>query len=99
MATHAARRLWEITDNAAAIVAVELFAACQGLECRRSAKSRKVFEVDVDEIREIVTSFKEDKYFAPDLEAVKRLISEGWFIKFLSDEAWPMQWISLLSLG
>ncbi len=39
MATYAARRLTEMTENAAAIVAIELLAACQGMEFRRPAKS------------------------------------------------------------
>lgn len=87
MATHAARRLSEMTENAAAIVAVELLAACQGLEFRRPAKSSKVLEEVVGGIREIAAPFTEDRYFAPDLEAVKRLIGKGWFIKFVPDEA------------
>jgi histidine ammonia-lyase len=91
MATHAARRLSEMTENAAAIVAIELLAACQGLEFRRPAKSSKALEEVVAGIREKVPPYTEDRYFAPDLEAIKRLVLEGRFIEFIPAEARPTQ--------
>ena len=91
MATHAARRLTEMTENAAAIVAIELLAACQGLEFRRPAKSSKALEDVVAGIREKVPPYTEDRYFAPDLEAIKRLVLEGRFVEFIPAEARPTQ--------
>ena len=44
MATYAARRLLEMTDNAAHIVAIELLAAAQGIELRRPLESSAPLE-------------------------------------------------------
>ena len=44
MATYAARRLGDMADNAAAIVAIELLAACQGIEFRRPLETTPVLE-------------------------------------------------------
>ena len=44
MATHAARRLDDMADNAAGIVSIELLAACQDLEFRRPGRSSAPLE-------------------------------------------------------
>ncbi|MDP9137635.1 MAG: histidine ammonia-lyase, partial [Pseudomonadota bacterium] len=51
MATFAARRLEDMADNAAAIVAIELLAAAQGIEFRRPARSSRKLEDVVSAIR------------------------------------------------
>lgn len=94
MATHAARRLTEMADNAAAIVAIELLAACQGLEFRRPAKSSETLEKVVEIIRDKVPPFSEDRYLAPDIEAIKRLVLDGRFVEFLPAEARPTHFLS-----
>ncbi len=91
MATYAARRLSEMTENAAAIVAIELLAACQGLEFRRPSKSSKTLEDVIMAIREVAPPYLEDRYIAPDIEAVKRLVLEGRFVEFIPAEARPIQ--------
>ena len=83
MATHAARRLEEMADNAGAIAAIELLAACQGLDFRRLAKSSGVLEEIVAGIRKRVPPYTQDRFFAPDIEAVKDMVREGWFVRFL----------------
>jgi len=89
MATHAARRLGDMTDNAAAIVAIELLAACQGLEFRRPAKSSDVLEKVVSMIRDVAAPYTKDRYFAPDIEAVKRLVLDGRFNELVPLDAGP----------
>lgn len=91
MATHAARRLTEMAENAAAIVAIELLAACQGLEFRRPAKSSETLEKVVKLIRDVVPPFSEDRYFAPDLEAIKQMVLDSRFVEFLPEDARPTQ--------
>ena len=44
MATHAARRLLEMAENAATVIAIELLAAAQGLEFHRPMKSSRRLE-------------------------------------------------------
>lgn len=77
MATHAALRLLQMADNAAAIVAIELLAACQGIDFRRPLKSSPSLENVHTLIRESVPYYDKDRYFAPDIETVKMLVQSG----------------------
>jgi histidine ammonia-lyase len=79
MATFAARRLGEMADNVAGIVAIELLAAAQGIEFRRPLRSSEVLEKAVAMIRAEVPSIREDRFFAPALEAVKAMVQAGRF--------------------
>ncbi len=80
MATHAARRLEEVADNAAAIVAIELLAACQGIDFRRPERTSDPLERAVAAVRERVPFYDTDRYFAPDVAAIKDLVTSGWFL-------------------
>ena len=77
MATHAARRLTEMADNLAAIVAIELLAACQGVHLRRPLHSSAALEGVVEQVHAAAPPFDEDRFFAPGIEAVKSLVEEG----------------------
>ncbi|CAN5183601.1 histidine ammonia-lyase [soil metagenome] len=79
MATFAARRLHDMADNVAGIVAIELLAACQGMEFRRPARSNKFLEETHAMIRRAVPAYSEDRFFAPDIAAVKALVLAGGF--------------------
>ncbi len=80
MSARAAYRLEEMADNAAAIAAIELLAACQGLEFRRPARSSKPLEAAVAAVRERVPAYDTDRFFAPDLAAIKDLVRGGRFL-------------------
>ena len=80
MATFAARRLADMADNAATIVAIELLAACQGIEFRRPAQSSIRLEAVHAQIRSAVPAYEQDRFFAPDIESVKQLVKSGWFV-------------------
>lgn len=79
MATHGARRLLDMAENAASVVAIELLAACQGLDFRRPLRSSATLERAAQEIRALVRPYEQDRYFAPDIEAVTRLVQTGIF--------------------
>ncbi|ABC22102.1 histidine ammonia-lyase [Rhodospirillum rubrum] len=79
MATFAARRLGDIAANVTGIVGIELLAAAQGLEFHRPLRSSQTLETAMAMIRERVPSYRVDRYFAPDLEAIAHLIGEGRF--------------------
>lgn len=79
MATHGARRLLEMAENTKAIVAIELLAAAQGIDFHRPLKSSPVLEEAHAKIRAAVEFYKEDRFFAPDIEAAKSLITAGAF--------------------
>jgi histidine ammonia-lyase len=79
MATYAARRLSDMADNAAAIVAIELLGAAQGIEFRRPLTSSETLEEAHAPIRSEVPALDQDRHFAPDLEAIKALVVAGAF--------------------
>jgi histidine ammonia-lyase len=77
MATHGARRLTEMADNAAHVVAIELLSAAQGVDFRRPMRSSERLERLVSEVRAQVPFYDEDRYFAPDIAAARALIGQG----------------------
>ncbi|MEH6527740.1 MAG: histidine ammonia-lyase, partial [Sneathiella sp.] len=85
MATHGARRLLRMAENTAAIVGIELLAAAQGLEFRRPLISSPPLQKLFTEIRQVVDAYDEDRFFAPDLEAAKNLVTGGKLSRKFSD--------------
>jgi histidine ammonia-lyase len=76
MATYAAWRLKDIIDNVQTILAIELLAACQGIELRRPLKSSAMLEKIISLVRQYVAFWQEDRYFSPDIHAAKELIDQ-----------------------
>ena len=76
MATFAARRLRDIFDNVAGILAIEWLAACQGLDFRKPLKTSEQLQVLMNLLREHVPFYDKDRYFAPDIETAKQLIKQ-----------------------
>jgi histidine ammonia-lyase len=85
MATHGARRLLDMAENAATVVAIELLAAAQGLDFRRPLKSSATLERAAQEIRALVRPYERDRYFAPDIEIVTRHVRAGAFRALVGD--------------
>ena len=77
MATHAARRLLEMTDNAAHIVAIELLAAAQGIELRRPLQSSAPLEEALAKVRRHVAFLIDDRPLAGEIRAVAGEILAG----------------------
>jgi histidine ammonia-lyase len=84
MSAFAARRLLEMADNTATIVAIELLAAVQGVELRRPLKTSPALEPVVAEIRSCVAFYDGDRFFAPDIAAIRELVREGGFRDYAS---------------
>lgn len=83
MATYAARRLLQMADNTAGIVAIEILAACQGIDFRRPLKTSAKLEKVHDLIRQHVPYYAEDRFFAPDIAIAKKLVQSGQIINIL----------------
>ncbi|WP_198674499.1 histidine ammonia-lyase [Idiomarina tyrosinivorans] len=81
MATFAARKLNEIAQNVAGIVAIEILEAAQGMDFRRPLKSSEKVEAGFAAVRAEVRFYDQDRYFSPDIEAITRLINENGFAK------------------
>lgn len=77
MATFAARRLQQMAHNTAVIVGIELLAAGQGIEFHRPLASSEHLEHVHDQLRAQVAPYDADRFFAPDIEAARRMVIEG----------------------
>jgi histidine ammonia-lyase len=79
MATHGARRLGRMVDNAAAVIGIELLAAAQGIDFHRPAKSSAGLEQVHAAIRSDVPYYAVDRYVAPDIQAAQSWVQSGRF--------------------
>jgi len=77
MATFAARRLDQMAHNTAVIVGIELLAAAQGIEFHRPLASSTHLEHVHAQLRAQVAPYDADRFFAPDIEAARRMVVEG----------------------
>ena len=78
MATFAARKLGDLADNTAGILAIEILAAAQGVDLREHPTSpalRKVMSL----VRAHVPHYDLDRYFAPDIAVITDLVKQGAF--------------------
>lgn len=79
MATNAALRLHAMLDNSAMIIAIELMAACQGIDFRRPLQSSSVLENVYKMVREDVAFVQQDRLLAPDMTRLQQQILQGRF--------------------
>lgn len=82
MATFAGRRLHDMLDNVAYIVAIELLAAAQGIEFHRPQKSSEPIERALQKIRALSAAYTNDRSLAADIESVSEKINSGGFCGF-----------------
>ncbi len=82
MATFAARRLHDMIDNAAHIVAIELLAAAQGIEFHRPQKSSETLESVIVKLREVSPAYVEDRSLSADISRVAGMIEAGQFCRY-----------------
>ncbi len=85
MATFAARRLADMADNTAAIVAIELLAAAQGIDFRRPRKTSARLEDAHALVRSAAPHLEGDRFLATDIERTRPLVTEGRFRAFCPD--------------
>ena len=79
MATFAARRLHDMLDNVAYIVAIELLAAAQGIEFHRPLKSSEPLENALQQVRSISPSYSTDRSLSGEIDALAQKIDAGIF--------------------
>ncbi|WP_343647710.1 histidine ammonia-lyase [Enterobacter sp.] len=83
MAPAAGRRLWEMASNTRGVLAVEWLAACQGIDLREGLKSSPLLEQARQILRERVTHYDDDRFFAPDIDRAIQLLEEGRLVGLL----------------
>ncbi len=79
MATHAARRLSDMVENSAHVVAVELLAAAQGLDLRQPLVSSPEIKKHLQLIRKSVPFLDNDRQMGKDIVSIQILILSGDF--------------------
>jgi len=75
MATFAARRLKDMSENTRGILAVEILSAAQGLDFRAPLKTTVLLEQAKAQLRAIVPFYDKDRYFATDIENANNLLA------------------------
>jgi histidine ammonia-lyase len=89
MATFGARRLGEMADNVAGVLAIEWLSAAQGIEFHRPEKSSNTLETAIQRLRATVPSLDQDRFFAPDIEKAKVLIKNRALDDLVEDHIGP----------
>ncbi len=89
MATFAARRLTDMAENTAAIVGIGLLAAAQGVEFHAPLKTALPLQQALKMIRARVGNYKEDHYFAPDIDKATAMVEAGSFLPFMPKSLLP----------
>ncbi|MDE0002860.1 MAG: histidine ammonia-lyase [Rhodospirillaceae bacterium] len=79
MATFAARRLHDMLDNVAHIVAIELLAAAQGVEFHRPLMSSRPLENALKRVRAISARYSHDRSLSAEIDALARKVNDGAF--------------------
>jgi len=83
MATNAALRLAPMAGNVAAIVAIELLAAAQGVDLRAPLTTSPRLQSALQRIRNEAAFWDRDRAFAPDLARMRARVEEGVFMPFI----------------
>ena len=89
MATFAGRRLIDMAENTTGVLAIELLAAAQGLDFRAPLKASDKIEQAKALLRDFVSFYDKDRYFAPDIAEASALIESGSFNYLLAEDILP----------
>lgn len=81
MAAHGARRLLDMTVNAAAVIGIELLAAAQGCDFHAPLRSSDALENARACLRAKVPTLVDDRHFHPDMEEATVLIRSGSIVR------------------
>jgi histidine ammonia-lyase len=77
MAAHGARRLLAMTENATAVIGIELLAAAQGCDFHAPLRSSEALEAVRSTLRQAVPTLDHDRRFQPDIEAANAMVRSG----------------------
>ncbi len=77
MATYGARRLFDLIQNTATIVGIELLVAAQGVDFHEGLSTSPRLATAHQKLRSRVAFYDKDRHLAPDIEAAKQLVLSG----------------------
>jgi histidine ammonia-lyase len=86
MATFAARRLGEMAENTAGILAVEYLCAAQGIDFRAPLQTSPKLQEAMTLLRDEVPFYVKDRLHAPDIVAAKRIVESGALRSLVGEE-------------
>ena len=89
MACHGAWRLMEMNQNLAHVIAIELLAATQGVECRLPVKTSIVLQRVMDRVRDVVDRLHQDRYMAGEIDNAADLVRTGALVAAVGDDRMP----------
>ena len=89
MSTFAARRLSEMADNTAGILALELIMACQGMDFHQPLLSSGTLMSVHALVRDRVPHLDQDRFLGPELEIAKEIVTSGDLNCFIGDAIVP----------
>ncbi|MEH0666086.1 histidine ammonia-lyase [Vibrio scophthalmi] len=89
MATFAGRRLRDMAENTRGILAVEYLSAAQGIDFRAPLSSSPRIEEAKQILREKVSFYDKDRYFAPDIEKANSLLKMAVHNHLMPQEILP----------
>lgn len=81
----AGRKLWEVLDNAARVLAVEMLCAVQGIDYRSPLRPAAGTGAAVAALRAVVPTLGEDRALAGEIEAVAQMVEAGELIEAVEE--------------
>ena len=89
MAAFAARRLGDMAENTAGVLAVEYLCAAQGVDFRAPMQTSPQLLVALTQLREVVPFYAKDRIHAPDIVAAMAMVQSGALLELLPPELLP----------
>ncbi|XP_041348342.1 histidine ammonia-lyase-like isoform X1 [Gigantopelta aegis] len=77
MGGFAARKALRVVEHVEQVLAIELLAACQAMEFLRPLKTTAPLEEVYKLVRQVAGPWKVDRYMAPDIDGVTKLLQDG----------------------
>ena len=85
MGTIAARKASSILENVKNVIAIEYMCAAQGIDLLAPLKASTPLEIAKSVIRQKVEKLENDRPLAPDIQAIRKLMTEGMIISSVEE--------------
>ena len=89
MGCHAARRLGDMNQNLSYIIAIELMIGVQGVEFRAPVQTSECLMSVMAKVRSQVERLQDDRYMAPDINAVQRMVIDRSIVALIQADHLP----------
>ena len=89
MAAHGARRLMQMNENLAMIIAIEWLVASQGIELRAPLTTSPLLSGSIAKLRTKIPALQNDRYMADDLAAACEQVSNGDLVRTVPNNILP----------